>query len=188
MTPCPHYQPRGRGMACALLGDRVLAGPYSRLPEPGRPGQLNPMHPCHECRKEWGGEGPPTVLPPVLLKFKRAGLPAAAVPSLARRALNFGQFLVAAFRSGQGIALAPRHAIDARAEVCRSVDHGKPCIHYRPDGYFGLGQCNHQNCGCAMKIKYHFAAANCPLGHWGPVLPADGVGDLVGGQDGTSSP
>ncbi|WP_422930089.1 DUF6171 family protein [Singulisphaera sp. PoT] len=76
---------------------------------------------------------------------------AADVPSLGRKALNFGRAVVAHIASG--MQSVDDEAYEARLAICRACDR------YQADGSCGA-------CGCVLSVKARWADQACPLSKW----------------------
>lgn len=58
-----------------------------------------------------------------------------------------------------GFPVAEKSLIAARATACRA------CPYWDAAARFGLGKCNHAQCGCTM-LKWWLQTESCPDGRW----------------------
>lgn len=104
----------------------------------------------HYERKDTDADG----CPKVMVKTDVSHI---APPTIAAMVSNFG-FAVSGWAKA-GFKVVERDAFDKRLTICRG------CSLWDENARFGMGKCNHGNCGCT-KAKHWLQTERCPAGKW----------------------
>ena len=67
-----------------------------------------------------------------------------------------------------------------RLAICKACKHFKEATRTCGPAFIGKRIKGGRLCGCVMPVKTQFKTASCPLGHWGPSIPAE---ELQGMRD-----
>ncbi len=92
--------------------------------------------------------------------FAREAAAEPPLPSLARRAANFGKAAAKHVRKGR--PRASDALVAARLAVCQGDATTPHCTSYRPSDK----ACSERKCGCYVEVKATWQDSTCPRGLW----------------------